>query len=112
MIGPQAPALPNCMGGVNEDDWDDVQDNQNEGHHVAHPSAAYSKHKKLPDNIPRRLEDMELDKLCSRCLKHGQYQRPLAEEKVELDDTYYKYMKTIHRIACKHLLKTQAVWVI
>ncbi|KAI7947862.1 hypothetical protein MJO28_009770 [Puccinia striiformis f. sp. tritici] len=109
MIGPQAPALPNRMGNVNEDDWDDVQDNQNEGHNVAHPSVAYSKCGKLPDNILRRLEDMELDKLCSRCLKHGQYQRPSAEEKVELDNTYYKYMKTIHRNACKHLLRTQAV---
>ncbi|KAI9630952.1 hypothetical protein KEM48_013412 [Puccinia striiformis f. sp. tritici PST-130] len=28
---------------------------------------------------------------------------------MELDDAYDEYLKTIHRIACKHLLKTQAV---
>ncbi|KAI9617661.1 hypothetical protein H4Q26_012964 [Puccinia striiformis f. sp. tritici PST-130] len=33
----------------------------------------------------------------------------ISGEKVELDDAYDEYLKTIHRIACKHLLKTQAV---
>ncbi|KAI9623213.1 hypothetical protein H4Q26_014709 [Puccinia striiformis f. sp. tritici PST-130] len=81
----------------------------NTSDHVALPAVGKGKREKLPDDILRRLETMELDELRSRCLKHGQYQRPLAEEKVELDDAYDEYLKTIHRIACKHLLKTQAV---
>ncbi|KAI7963655.1 hypothetical protein MJO29_004082 [Puccinia striiformis f. sp. tritici] len=108
MIDTQASVLLKPMG--DEDDWDNVQDDQqNTSDHVALPAVGKGKREKLPDDILRRLETMELDELRSRCLKHGQYQRPLAEEKVELDDAYDEYLKTIHRIACKHLLKTQAV---
>ncbi|KAI9604865.1 hypothetical protein H4Q26_002835 [Puccinia striiformis f. sp. tritici PST-130] len=108
MIDTQASVLLKPMG--DEDDWDNVQDDQqNTSDHVALPAVGKGKREKLPDDILRRLETMELDELRSRCLKHGRYQRPLAEEKVELDDAYDEYLKTIHRIACKHLLKTQAV---